>query len=104
MLKKIKLENIVVRQKLHQHPIYPDYARYCPECGESVEEEVIIDEFICENCRHLVGENEKFCWSCGNPLETSLVVEHWHKGKKLPDEEFEKRKETIKTKVKGKER
>ena len=91
MPKKIKLENIISKRKEHRHPIAPG-ATFCAQCGEQVVENAIVEEFVCENCRNLVKQEDTFCWNCGNPLEASSVVEHWHEGKKLTNKEFSKRK------------
>lgn len=48
-------------------------------------------EFACSNCRHLVEAENNFCWQCGERLEPSGEVEHYHKGEKLTDEEYQKR-------------
>jgi len=77
MVKKIKLENIVGT----------GYNRMTGKPAEHTTE-----EFVCEACRHLVNEGDKFCWNCGSPLEASSVVEHWYRGKKLTNTEFSKGK------------
>ncbi len=77
MANRIKLENIVGR----------GYNRIT---GEFMEK--IIEEFVCENCRHLVNIEDKFCWQCGGRLEQSNLIEHYHKGERLTDEEYQRRK------------
>lgn len=77
MPKKIKLENIVGT----------GYNRMTGKPAEHTTE-----EFVCENCRNLVKQEDVFCWNCGSPLEASSVVEHWHRGEKLTKKEFSKRK------------
>ena len=77
MAKIIKLENIVGT----------GYNRMTGKPSSKVTE-----EFVCENCRNLVKQEDTFCWHCGSPLEASAVVEHWHRGKKLTNKEFSKRK------------
>ena len=96
MPKKIKLENIIGKRKEHRHSVSPENATFCPQCGEKVVEDAIVEEFVCENCRNLVKQEDAFCWYCDSPLESSSVVEHWHQGKKLTKKEFSKRKRTLK--------
>ncbi len=72
-MKKIKLENIVDEG-------------FDPETGKAVSKVTV--EYVCEGCRHLVKENDKFCWQCGKKLKQSELVEHYDKGEKLTDEEF----------------
>lgn len=85
---KLKLENIVLRQKLHAHP---SRGRFCPIDGEDLVVEVVVEEFICDICRNLVDEDDKFCQNCGEPLGAPVRTEHWHKGDKITDAEFKKR-------------
>jgi len=33
------------------------------------------EEYVCENCRHLVEKLDDCCWQCGNPLEVSNLIE-----------------------------
>jgi len=73
MVDKIKLENI-----LHK--------KYDRQTGEPVLEET--EEFVCGNCRHLVEQNDAYCWSCGSNLVNSEKVEHYVMNKLLTSEEF----------------
>ena len=50
--------------------------------------EKIIEEYVCEACRHLVNKDDKFCRQCGAKLEPSSRVEHYFEGKKLTNKEF----------------
>ena len=92
MPKKIKLENIIAKKKPHHHEVKPTDI-FCPECGEDLRREEVITEYVCENCRHLVGKDDKFCWRCGVKLESSNLVEHYHRGEKLTNKEFGERRE-----------
>jgi hypothetical protein len=73
MADKIKLENIVP-------------AGFDTENGDEFLN--ITVEFTCGNCRHLVGEADKFCGMCGEKLEDTGKIEHWHKGTQLTEQEF----------------
>jgi predicted amidophosphoribosyltransferase len=58
-----------------------------------VEKNIIVaDEYVCENCRHLVGKSDKFCWQCGEELSESNIVEHYRKGKKISNSEYSRLK------------
>jgi predicted amidophosphoribosyltransferase len=46
------------------------------------------DEYVCENCRHLVSPLDKFCWQCGCELNKSSVIEHYRKGKPISDSDY----------------
>lgn len=72
MAKIIKLENI--------QP---------PKKGEA---EQPTEEYVCGGCRELVGKDDKVCWQCGEKLEPSEMVEHYHKGEKLSNSKFKERK------------
>jgi len=80
MVKRIKLENIISRG-------------FDRQTGELIKEETL--EFVCEACRHLVSQNDKFCWQCGGKLEVSDLTEHYYKGEKLTDEQFNEVKRWI---------
>lgn len=56
----------------------PEHHSYCPECGEELQAEQTIIESVCSSCRHLVGEEDKFCWQCGVPLENTFITEHYN--------------------------
>jgi len=77
MAKRIKLENIV------------SYG-FNRQTGKLIEEETL--EFVCKACRHLVSQDDKFCWQCGEKLEASDLVEHYYKGGKITDEEYQRRR------------
>ena len=81
MSKIIKLENIVK----------VDGSNFDRQTGKPITEKVT-EEYVCEGCRHLVGATDKFCWQCGEPLEESSKVEHYHKGEKLSGTKFKERK------------
>lgn len=94
MAKKIKLEGIVLRQKVHEHTVKSE-SHFCPECGENISGEYVLIEYVCENCRHLVEENMKFCPFCGGQLESSDLVEHYSSEGKLTDSQFKERKAKV---------
>ncbi|MBA7617111.1 hypothetical protein ES703_24422 [subsurface metagenome] len=73
MAKVIKLENIQPKDGVEQ----------------------LVDEYACENCRHLINPNDKTCWQCGEKLEQSELVEHYHKGEKLNEGQFKSLKQKI---------
>lgn len=52
--------------------------------------EQFVEEYVCGNCRHLVEPNAKTCWQCGEKLEPSGEIEHYHKGVKLSVARFKK--------------
>ena len=55
------------------------------------DKEEITEEYVCEGCRHLIQPADKSCWQCGQPLEPSSEVEHYHQGEKLTKEQFGER-------------
>lgn len=73
MVDKIKLESIM-------------HKRYDKQTGKPVLEEVT--EFVCSNCRHLVEQDDSYCWSCGSKLTSISKVEHYVLNKLLTDDEF----------------
>ncbi len=73
----IKLENI--RKKTYNR-----------QTGELETEESV--EFVCPNCRHLIGEGDIFCWFCGERQEQNIEVEHYVLGKRLTNDEFKEAK------------
>ena len=77
MAKRIKLENIVSRG-------------FDRQTGKLIEKETL--EFVCEACRHLVNQSDKFCWQCGGKLEVSDLTEHYYKGEKVTDEKYQRRR------------
>ena len=81
MAKMIKLENITERG-------------YDRATGKPVME--VTRQQICEACHHLVNEEDKFCWQCGGNLEQSDLVEHYHKGERLTNGQFEEERRKLK--------
>ena len=77
MAKRIKLENIVSRG-------------FDKQTGEETKEETL--EFVCKACRHLVSQDDKFCGQCGAKLEVSDLTEHYYKGEKVTDKEYQRRR------------
>ena len=77
MAKIIKLENI-------------KDASFSPVTGKYTNE--VAEDYVCEACRHLVGRDDNFCWQCGERLEPSALVEHYHAGERLTGEKFEEEK------------
>lgn len=75
MPNKIKLENILL-------------AGFDSDTGDAFIN--ITEEYVCENCRHLVDKNDKFCWQCGEELKQSKLIEHYYEGKKLTERNFQK--------------
>jgi len=75
MGKRVKLENII-------------QAGFTTDMGDRIFN--ITEEYVCKNCRHLVEVIDKFCWFCGEELESSDIVEHWQKGIQLSNEAFNK--------------
>lgn len=75
MVDKIKLENIVE-------------AGFDAEDGSAFLN--IITEFVCSNCRHLVGQSSKYCTFCGESLNDTGKIEHYYKGEQLTDAQFKK--------------
>jgi hypothetical protein len=73
MADRIKLENIVP-------------AGFDVDTGDEFLN--ITEEFVCGNCRHLVGQADKYCGQCGELLKDMGKIEHWDKGKRLTDKEF----------------
>ena len=52
----------------------------------------LVDEYVCGGCRHLVGRDDKVCWQCEERLTQSTLIEHYHRGVKLSNDEFNKAK------------
>ena len=76
MADRIKMENIVP-------------AGFDTETGDEFVN--LTDEYVCSNCRHLVGKNDKYCSQCGELLKDTGAVEHWEKGEELTGKKFEAR-------------
>lgn len=57
--------------------------------------EQVVEEYVCENCRHLIDPSDKTCWQCGEKLEQSELVEHYYKGEKLNEGQFKSLKQKI---------
>ena len=55
-------------------------------------QEQYVEEYVCSNCRHLINPDDKTCWQCGERLEQSSLIEHYHRGERLAEGEFQKRK------------
>lgn len=55
----------------------------------------VTEEYVCGSCRHLVGKDDKFCWQCGGKLESSSIVEHYHRGKGITNGEFKEKKKGV---------
>lgn len=75
MVKKIKLENIV-------------QAGFDRENGDEFLN--ITEEYVCNNCRHIVEREDNYCWKCGKTLDEESV-EHYQAGEKLSDDDFRTR-------------
>jgi len=65
-------------------------AGFSPATGKQAKE--ITEEYVCEACRHLVDREAQFCWQCGEKLQLSALVEHYHQGERLTSEKFEEEK------------
>jgi len=87
MSKRIKLENIVPKQKHHNHP-HGSEDKFCPECGENLMEDSLVEEYVCATCRHLISPTGKFCTFCGVSIDGEGDVEHYAGSRKLTHEEF----------------
>lgn len=61
MSQKIKLEN--------SHGV-----EYDRETGEPYLS--VTEEYVCDKCRHIVKQPDKFCWRCGEQLEDTGMIEH----------------------------
>lgn len=100
MSEQIKLENIVEKRKLdHIHPL-PIIApfEFCPVCGESIIDEVVIVEYVCSNCRNLLEKDWAFCPYCSGGIEASTKVEHYYRGEELSDKKFTEKCKELKIK------
>ena len=47
----------------------PDFARFCPECGESIFSE---DDRVCRFCSGILRKDDNFCMRCGRSREDAL--------------------------------
>ena len=56
------------------------------------EKTVITTEYKCSNCHHLVRQQDQYCWRCGESIQDSALVEHWHKSKVLNEAQFQQAK------------
>lgn len=97
MANRIKLENILGGHQLHQHD-GKDYSKHnhCPKCGQAILSQVLVEEYVCESCRHLVQLDDTFCSFCGAELLHSNKLEHNFGGVRIDQELFD----IIKTKIK----
>ena len=87
MCKRIKLENIIPVQKSHGHA-HDRLGNFCPECGENLMKENLVEEYVCATCRHLISPTDKFCIFCGVSIDGEGDIEHYAGGRKLTHEEF----------------
>jgi len=92
---KIPQQVLVTRQKSHIHPV-TKYAFFCPECGESLHDFVIINEYICEYCHHVIGENDKYCFHCGEELNRLAPIAYWCNNNELDKASFTNLVEALK--------
>ena len=65
-------------------------AGFSPATGKQAKQ--VTEEYVCKSCRHLVEKGDPFCWQCGEGLEPSGLTEHYHRGIKLSDGQFNKAK------------
>lgn len=72
-MNKIKLENV--------HGL-----KFNPQTGQP--ELPFTEEYVCENCRHIVGREDKFCWACGESLQDSSLIEHHAFGGQVEHKDF----------------
>ncbi|MDD5510921.1 MAG: zinc ribbon domain-containing protein [Dehalococcoidales bacterium] len=98
MMIKEPLQIIKAKQKAHPH-ITPDRkTMFCPECGESLHDIQIINEYVCSGCRFVVGESDKFCWHCGEELKGLSEVHYWCNNNELDHEAFKNLADALKLK------
>ncbi|MFA6022455.1 MAG: zinc ribbon domain-containing protein [Candidatus Pacearchaeota archaeon] len=45
------------------------HAKFCPSCGTKFEKKS--KQAICMKCYNIIGEEDKFCMSCGSPRPTA---------------------------------
>lgn len=77
MRQRIKLEN--------SHGVVHDR-----QTGEPVID--ITVEYVCEHCRELVNETDKYCWKCGEELQDTGLVEHHVGGGQINHSHFQQMK------------
>lgn len=51
----------------------------------------LVEEYVCENCRHLIEPTDAVCWQCGEKLKPSSGVEHYFRGERLTEAQFEEK-------------
>lgn len=66
-----------------ENPV-PDTALFCPHCGKKMER-----KRLCPQCHAEVGEDDKFCMSCGMLLDTSPLNMEKGKEERNADEKDE---------------
>uniref|UniRef100_A0A6M3L6G2 DZANK-type domain-containing protein n=1 Tax=viral metagenome TaxID=1070528 RepID=A0A6M3L6G2_9ZZZZ len=97
MAKKIKLENINEIRQEHKHDgIDYNKSKFCPKCGAKTTSLIVVEEYVCQGCRHLVQPLEEFCGFCGESLVDSNLIEHHISISQVDDVLFQ----TIKGKIK----
>ena len=94
MSKRIKLENIVPRQKAHGHQ-HGSKDSFCPECGERLFEDSVVEEYVCGACRHLISPNDEFCAFCGDKINSNGGIEHYTRGRRMSNKEFTEMKKEL---------
>jgi hypothetical protein len=98
-MSKIKLENIVKVQIVHEHQLNKT-DNFCRICGLPVTVNDIKTTLVCSECRHIVSDTDLFCGNCGGDLSGIVKnTEHYFTGA-IGTTEFNLIKEEI-TKKKG---
>ena len=57
------------------------------ETGEPII--ILVNEFVCNKCRHLIDEKDKYCEWCGDGLDPVTSIEHYVLRESLTEIEFE---------------
>ena len=97
---KILHAHIKNKQIEHLHPLSPRDL-FCRVCGEGVATMGSALDPLCAVCRMKVNEGDKFCWNCGDSLQTLEAIIYTHEGKQTSKDEFEAKLLKFKGKVKG---
>jgi len=98
---KVFQQLLIKKHKAHSHAV-PDRAIYCPECGESLLEDDIHDEYVCETCLRIVNDTDKYCFYCGSKLDKTVRTRYWNQSEELDKGKFTELAEERKLKDKVK--
>jgi hypothetical protein len=84
---KIYQQLLGKKHKAHHHEGTPRDV-FCRVCGESLLDDDIHEEYVCDKCNHLVSGSDSYCFFCGNELATISKARYWHKVEEFNKDKF----------------